>query len=210
MGDDRKFKLERGTVQMRLAKASTLSHQRFGDQAETDATEEEKTAVKEALELLKDVLASSQELKNEQLTYECQKMRLQVCIQGEDVKAAREVLEELTKLRPDDEDLKSDSARINKLETRVTLKQGAGTVEELQKDLQAAVAEGNKEKAGETLASILELMKDGKVTWDSVRTCKVGKDVGNAMKMGDPDLATQARTVVAEIQKLATKAGLGL
>lgn len=76
--------------------------------------------------------------------------------------------------------------------------------------MQAAVAEGNKEKAGETLASILELMKDGKVTWDSVRTCKVGKDVGNAMKMGDPDLAAQARTVVGEIQKLATKAGLGL
>lgn len=42
------------------------------------------------------------------------------------------------------------------------------------------------------------------------RTLKVGKDVGNAMKMGDADIAASARKVVGEIQALAQRAGIGL
>jgi len=208
--EDRKIKLEKGTLQMRLAKAETLSHQRFGAEAEGEASEAEKKALKEAQELLAEVLASAEAMKNEGLTFECLKMNLQVCIQAEDVPQARTVLERLQGIRPESDELKSDSARINRLESALSLKRGAGTVEELQKDLQAAVTGQDKKKASEVLTSIYDLMKAGKVTWDAVRTCKVGKDVGNAMKMGDPDLAAQARKVVQEIQALAQRAGLGL
>merc|ERR1712061_479159 len=159
-----------------------------------------KEAVQEARDLLKQVLQTGEDMKNESLTYECLKMILQVCIQGEDVAEARVVLERLMALKPEDDELKSDSARINRMETQLTL----------QKGLQAAVSTGDTAKAGETLLNLHELMKEGKVTWDSVRTCKVGKDVGNAMKMGDPDLAAQAQKVVREIQALAQRAGLGL
>ena len=48
------------------------------------------------------------------------------------------------------------------------------------------------------------------VTWDTVRTLKVGKDVGNAMKMADPGLQAQGKETVGAIQALAQKAGLGL
>merc|ERR1712039_135880 len=113
-------------------------------------------------------------------------------------------------LKQDDEELKSDSARINRMEAALSLKKGAGTIETLQKDLQAAVTEKDAKGAGEILQSIFDLMKNSQVTWDTVRTCKVGKDVGNAMKMGDPDLAAQARKVVQEIQSLAQRNGLGL
>jgi len=208
--EDKKIKLEKGTLLMRLAKAATLGHQRFGDAAEGEAPEAERGAVREALALLKEAGEVGEAMKNEALSYECLKMTLQVCIQSEDVKEARAVLEQLQTMRPDDDDLKSDGARINRLESALSLKKGAGTVEDLQKDLQAAVTGQDKEKAGEALASIYDIMKEGKVTWDAVRTCKVGKDVGNAMKMGDPDLAAQARKVVQEIQALAQRAGLGL
>merc|ERR1711879_429451 len=99
----------------------------------------------------------------------------------------------------------SDSARINRMEAALALKQGAGTIETLQADLQAANAAQDKGKASEILASILELMKNNQVTWDTVRTCKVGKDVGISMKMGDPDLAKSAQKVVQEIQALAQR-----
>jgi len=207
--EDRKIRLEKGTLQMRLAKAQALSFQRFGEDA-GEASEEERRALAEARALLDQVLEASEALKNEALTYECLKMTLQVCIQAEDVKEARSVLERLQGLRSDDDELKSDSARINRLESALSLKKGAGTVEELQKELQAAVTAQDKAKCGELLTSIYGIMKEGKVTWDAVRTCKVGKDVGNAMKMGDPDLAAQARKVVQEIQALAQRAGLGI
>lgn len=208
--EDRKLRLETCTVQMRLAKASTLAHQRFGDAAEAEAAEEEKTAIKEALELLEKVLATAQNLKNEGLFYECLKMRLQVCIQGQDVPAAREVLETLTGMRPEDDSLKSDSALINRLEGTLNLKKGANTIETVQKDLQAAVAGTDKPKVKKCIATLFDMIKGGQVTWDTVRTLKVGKDVGNAMKMGDPEIATEARKVVAEIQSLAQRAGIGL
>merc|ERR1711879_1061423 len=124
--------------------------------------------------------------------------------------AARSVLDKLLAMRPGDDELKNDSARLNRIEAALKLKKGANTVETLQKDLQAAVTAQDKEKCTEILASLLNMMKNNQVTWDSVRTCKVGKDVGNAMKMGDPDLAAQARKVVQEIQALAQRAGLGL
>lgn len=207
---DKKIKLERSTVQMRLAKASTLAHQRFGDAAEAEATEEEKTAVTEALELLKQVLATGEDMKNETLTYECLKMTLQVCIQSEDVGQAREVLEQLLSTRPDDDELKSDSARINRLEGQLNLKKGASTIETVQKDLQEAVTAVDKPKVTDCIAKLYDMIKGGQVTWDTVRTLKVGKDVGNAMKMGDPDIAAAARKVVQEIQSLAQRAGIGL
>jgi len=208
--DDRKMRLEKGTLSMRLAKAEALRHARFGAAADGEAGEAEKAALKEAKDLLNDGLATGEELKNESLVYECLKMTLQICIQAEDVKEARATLERLQGLRPDDEELKSDSARINRLEAALSLKKGAGTIEELQKELQAAVTAVDKPKVSELLGSILELLKSNQVTWDAVRTCKVGKDVGNSMKMGDPDLAAQGRKVVQEIQACAQRNGLGL
>merc|ERR1719277_731121 len=162
---------------MRLAKASTLSHARFGDAAEAEATEDEKNAVKEALDLLKEVLATSESLKNENLVVECLKMTLQVHIQGEDVAEARLVLEKLLSMRPEDDELKSDSARINRLEGALNLKKGESTIETVQKDLQAAVTAVDKPKVTECIATLLDMIKGGQVTWDTVRTLKVGKDV---------------------------------
>lgn len=208
--DDRKIVLEKATVSMRLAKAITLAQQRFGAAAEGDAPEEEKKAIQEARALLKKVLATAEDFKNEQLTFECLKMDLQIAIQASDAPEARAVLERLQALRPSDDELKNDSARLNRMEAALNLKKGAGTIETLQKDLQAGVAAQDKEKCREALGPILELIKSGQVTWDTVRTLKVGKDVGNAMKLGDPDLAAAARKVVSEIQVLAQKAGIGL
>merc|ERR1711933_152406 len=175
-----------------------------------EASADEKAAIAESLKFLEEVLSEAEAMKNESLVYECLKMTLQVHIQAEDVKQARSVLERLMVLKQDDDELKSDSARINRMETAMSLKKGAGTIETLQKDLQAANTAQDFATAKEVLASILDLMKNNQVTWDTVRTCKVGKDVGNAMKMGDPDLAAQARKVVQEIQALAQRAGLGL
>merc|ERR1711933_176985 len=207
---DRKIKLEKCTLCMRLAKASTLAQARFGDAAEAEASADEKAAIEESLKFLAEVLAEAEAMKNESLVYECLKLTLQVHIQAEDVKQARSVLEKLMTLKQDDDELKSDSARINRMETAMSLKKGAGTIETLQKDLQAAVTAQDVAAAKDLLGSIFDLMKNSQVTWDTVRTCKVGKDVGNAMKMGDPDLAAQARKVVQEIQALAQRAGLGL
>jgi len=207
---DKKIKLEKGTLGMRLAKAGPLAYQRFGEATEGAASSDEKKSVDEARTLLKEVLELGESMDNEQMVYECLKMTLQVCIQAEEVPEARAALERLMTMRPDDDDLKSDNARINRLESALSLKQGAGTIEELQKDLQTAVTGGDKVKASESLTSIMSLLKEGKVTWDAVRTCKVGKDVGNAMKMGDPGLQTQGKEIVGAIQALAQKAGLGL
>merc|ERR1712039_1028018 len=207
---DRKIKLEKCTLSMRLAKASTLAHARFGDAAEAESSADEKAAIDEALKYLAEVKKEAEAMKNDSLVYECLKMSLQGHIQAQDVKQAREVLGALMELKQDDDELKSDSARINRLESALSLKKGAGTIETLQKDLQAAVTASDIAVAKDVLQSIFDLMKNGQVTWDTVRTCKVGKDVGNAMKMGDPDLAAQARKVVQEIQSLAQRNGLGL
>eukprot|EP00913_Durusdinium_trenchii_P002991 g2767.t1 len=51
-------------------------------------------------------------------------------------------------------------ARINRLENDLSLKQGAGTVEELQKDLQQAVTAGDKPKVSEILEALLGMFKD--------------------------------------------------
>lgn len=207
--DDRKLLLEQATLRMRLAKAMSLAHMRFGENPEP-ASDAEKAALKEARELLAEVLTVSEALNNDSVKYECMKMNLQVCIQDEDVSEARKVLSRLQEEKPDDEDLKSDNARINRLENDLSLKQGAGTVEELQKDLQQAVTAGDKPKVGEILEALLGMFKESKVTYDAVKTCKVGKDVGNAMKMGDPDIAALGRKAVGEIQALAQRAALGI
>merc|ERR1712032_316529 len=113
-------------------------------------------------------------------------------------------------IKPEDDELKNDSARLNRMESALTLKKGAGTVEDIQKDLQAAVTAVDKDKLKECLGQLYDLMKNNKVTYDSVKTCKVGKDVGNAMKLGDPDIAAEGRKVVGEIQSLAQRNSIGL
>jgi len=208
--EDPKIKLEIANVQVKLAKASTLSHQRFGEAAEGDASAGEKQALEEAQELLRNNLADAEASNNEGLIYQCLKMTLQVAIQAQDVAKAREVMERLMSMRPDDDVLKSENARINRLESTLTLKNGANAIETVQKELQEAVASQDKPKVSECLGTVLEMITGGQVTWDTVRTLKVGKDVGNAMKMGDPDIAAQARKVVQEIQALAQRAGIGL
>merc|ERR1719162_2049852 len=202
--------LEKCTVQIRLAKSSTLSFQRFGEAAEAEAAEDEKSAIKEALEILKQVLAAGEGLKNDSLIFECLKMTLQVCVQGNDATEARKILETLLSMRPEDDELKSDSARINRLEGALNLKKGASTIETVQKDLQAAIIAVDKPTVIELVTKLHDMIKATEVTWDAVRTMKIGKDVGNAMKMGDPDVALIARKTVGEIQSLATRAGIGL
>merc|ERR1719235_1599064 len=132
---------------------------------------------------------------------------MQVHIQAQEADEARKVLERLMGMRSDDDELRSDAALINRLETALNLKKGASNIEGTQKELQAAVTAVDKPKVTECLETILGMIKGGQVTWDTVRTLKVGKDVGNAMKMGDPDIAAQARSIVQEIQGLAQRAG---
>ncbi|CAJ1341343.1 unnamed protein product, partial [Effrenium voratum] len=108
--EDRKLQLEQATLRMRLAKAMSLRHMRFGENPEP-ATDDEKAALKESQDLLAEVLQVSEALNNASIRYECMKMNLQVCIQAENVTEARKVLTQLQEDRPDDEDLKSDNAR---------------------------------------------------------------------------------------------------
>eukprot|EP00434_Breviolum_minutum_P003961 symbB.v1.2.003485.t1/scaffold198.1/size278664/1 len=108
--EDRKIQLEQATLRMRLAKAMSLAHMRFGENPDP-ATPAEKAALKEGRQLLAEVLKVSEALNNASIRIECMKMHLQVCIQDEDVVEARKVLAQLQEERPDDEDLKSDNAR---------------------------------------------------------------------------------------------------
>jgi len=209
---DDKHKLEKVKATMRMAKASALSHQRFGEVAEDEAADAEKSVLVQAQLLLKHARDACEGVsQKDQLEHECLMTTLQVSLQAQDAAGARTSLEELTQMKPDQADeLKSFAALINRLETAISLKKGANAIEERQKELQAAVAGKHKAKVIECLEVILDMFVNSKVTWDKVRTCKVGKDVGLAMKMGDPDIAKVAQTCVQEIQALATRAGLGL
>eukprot|EP00927_Polykrikos_kofoidii_P013994 TRINITY_DN160_c0_g2_i2.p1 TRINITY_DN160_c0_g2~~TRINITY_DN160_c0_g2_i2.p1 ORF type:complete len:653 (-),score=187.90 TRINITY_DN160_c0_g2_i2:181-2139(-) len=208
---DKKIVLEVATLKMHLAKAMALSHQRFGEAMEkADADDKEKKALADAQELLSQVLVKAEEQKKDNLTVECLKLSLQVWIQSMDVKQARSTLEKLQELRPGDEELKSDSARLNRMEQALAVKKGSGTVETLQQDLRAANEAKDFPAVQAALASILELMKTDQVKYDTIKDLKVGKDVGNAMKLGDADTAVQARKVVGEIQALAQRNSIGL
>jgi len=213
---DDKHRLEKVRATLRMAKASALSHHRFGEAAEADADDSEKSALIKAQSLLRSTKylldacegAASQK---DTLEYEGLMISLQISLQAEDAEGARASLDDLTKRWPDESDeLKSFAALINRLETAISLKKGASAIELTQKELQTAVADEDKAKVMECLEVILDMLVTSKVTWEKVRTCKVGKDVGNAMKMGDPDCAKVAQTCVKEIQALATRAGLGL
>jgi len=205
-----KVKVETANVTMKLAKAQALSHQRFGPDAEKKASEEEVAALKEAREMLQSVLSIAEELDKEQIKYECLKMSLQMAIQSEDVQDGKQILEVLQGMRPGDESLKSDSARLNRLTTAMELKQGAAGIETLQLDLRAAIEAVDKPVIAAKIAEMFELMKNNAVKYEDVLKLKVGKDVGNAMKLGDPELAKAGRQVVGEIQRLAQNASIGL
>lgn len=208
--DTIKVKMETANCAMRLAKAQALAFQRFGPDADKKAGDEEKKALVGARDLLTTVLKAAEEMDKEQLKYECLKMCLQIAIQAEDVKEGKTNLDLLQAMRPGDESLKSDSARLNRLTTAMNLQEGAGEVETLQLELRAAIEAVDKPVITEKINALYELMKNNQVKYDSVKNLKVGKDVGNAMKLGDPDLAKEGRKVVGEIQRLAQQAGLGL
>merc|ERR1712139_236865 len=163
-----------------------------------------------AKELLAGVLKTAEDLEKEQLKYECLKMSLQIAIQSEDVTDGKRILELLQAMRPGDESLKSDSARLHRLSTAMELKQGAGTVETLQLELRAAIEAVDKPVIAEKINALFELMKANQVKYTDITKLKVGKDVGNAMKLGDADLAKEGRKVVGEIQRLAQQQALGL
>jgi hypothetical protein len=205
-----KVKVEVSNVSMKLAKSQALAHQRFGPDAEKKASEEEVAALKEAREMLQSVLSLAEEMEKEQIKYDCLKMSLQMAIQAEDVQDGKRILELLQAMRPGDESLKSDSARLNRLSTAMELKEGAGSIETLQLELRAAIEAVDKPVIAEKIAAMFEMMKNNAVKYEDVKNLKVGKDVGNAMKLGDADLAKAGRQVVGEIQRLATNAGLGL
>lgn len=210
--DSNKVKMETANTAMRLAKAQALAFQRFGPAAEQKASDEEKKALAAARELLAGVLKSAEEMDKEQLKYDCLKMSLQIAIQAEDVQDGKKILEQCQAMRPGDESLKSDSARLNRLNTAMELKEGAGSVETLQLELRAAIEAGIDQKPviAEKINALFELMKNNQVKYADILKLKVGKDVGNAMKLGDADLAKEGRKVVGEIQRLAQQQALGL
>jgi len=209
--EEKKIKLEAATLKMRLAKAEALAHQRFSEeQMKKEATPEEKKALVEAKTLLGQVLETAEDLKHDSLIFECLKLTLQVCIQGEDVSQAKITLEKLQVLRPGDEELKSDSARLNRMEQAMAVKKGSGTVEDLQQTLRSANEAKDFPTIMKTLEEILALMKSDQVKFNTIRDLKVGKDVGNAMKLGDADAAGMGRKCVGEIQALAQRNSIGL
>jgi hypothetical protein len=209
--DSSKVKAELATTAIRLAKAQALSVQRFGPQAEQKPSEEEKKSLQEARDMLTDVLKTAGDLTKEQVVkYDCLKIKLQLAIQAEDVADGKQILEELQVMRPGDEALKSDAARLNRLATAMDLVEGAGEVETLQLALRAAVEAVDKPVIAEKIGALYEMMKNNAVKYSDITKLKVGKDVGNAMKLGDPDLAKEGRKVVGEIQRLAQQQALGL
>merc|ERR1712151_100072 len=115
--DQAKVKIEIANVNLKMAKAQALAYQRFGPAADQKASEEEVKAIKEAREMLAGVLKVAEDLDKEALKYECLKMSLQMAIQAEDVQDGKKILEMLQTMRPGDESLKSDSARLNRLST---------------------------------------------------------------------------------------------
>merc|ERR1712183_957544 len=194
---------------MKLAKANSLPHMRFGENP-PPATDAEKKALSDSLDLLGDAKKASEGLGNEQMTIDCLKMTLQVLIQAENVADAKAALEQLQTLRPGDDDTRDDSARLHRLEQALTLKKGAGTIETLQKELQAGNEAKDKEALMPILEKLLELMKNNEVKYGAITKLKLGKDVGNSMKLGDQDLAQAGRKIVQEIQRLAQQNALGL
>lgn len=208
--DNNKVKVETVNTAMRLAKANALTVQRFGLQADTKPGDEEKKTLAAARDLLNGALKSAEEMEKDQLKYECLQMSLQMAIQMEDVQDGKKLLEQLQVMRPGDESLKSDSARLHRLTTAMELKEGAGSVESLQLELRAANEAVDKPVILEKIAALFELMKNNQVKYDAIVKLKVGKDVGNSMKLGDPDLAKAGRQVVGEIQRLAQQGALGL
>merc|ERR1712178_558572 len=124
--DEKKVKVQTAECAMKLAKAQALAYQRFGPESDKKASDEEKKALGDARELLAKVLKTSEELNMEQLKYDCLKMSLQIAIQAEDVAEGKKILEQLQAMRPGDESLKSDSARLNRLNTAKELQEGAG------------------------------------------------------------------------------------
>merc|ERR1711957_729468 len=193
---------------MRMAKASALSHRRFGEAAGVEANDAEQASLVQAQSLLKQAFEACEgvsEKDKPKMVYECLITSILVCLQAEDAAGARTSLDEVAKLkRPYQKDeadeLKSFEALLNRLETAIELKKGANAIEDTQKELQAAVADKDKPKVIECLEVLYDMFKESKVTWDKVRTCKVGKDVGLAMKMGDPDISAQGTKCVQEIQ----------
>eukprot|EP00927_Polykrikos_kofoidii_P076591 TRINITY_DN73656_c0_g1_i1.p1 TRINITY_DN73656_c0_g1~~TRINITY_DN73656_c0_g1_i1.p1 ORF type:complete len:652 (+),score=151.49 TRINITY_DN73656_c0_g1_i1:84-2039(+) len=209
--EDQEVSLLVAVLKMALAKATALSHQRFGPSAEKgEANDDEKKALTEAQDLLSQALPVVEEQRNEDLVFECLRLALQVCIQGEDVKGGRAMLEKMQDMRPGEEELKSDSARFNRMEQAAAVKKGSNTVETLQQELRLANEGKQFPAVSAALSNILELMQSGKVKFDTIKDLKVGKDVGNSMKLGDADVAVQARKVVGEIQALAKRNSIGL
>jgi len=205
----KKEKTQKANLQMKLAKANSLSYMRFGENP-PPASEAEKKALSDSLSLLSDVKATSEAMGNEQLSVDCLKMSLQVLIQAENTDEAKVALEQLQVLRPGDDDLRDDAARLHRLDQALMLKKGASTIETMQKDLQAGNEVKDKAAILPILEKLFELMKNNEVKYAAITKLKLGKDVGNAMKLGDQELAQAGRKIVGEIQRLAQQNALGL
>lgn len=207
--EGKKEQTQRMNLQMKLAKANSLAHMRFGENP-PPASDAEKKALAESLDLLADVKKASEAVGNEQMMVDSMKMTLQVMIQAENVTDAKAMLEQLQALRPGDDDLRDDGARLHRLENVMTLKQGASTIETLQTELRAGVEAKDKDALMPILEQLLDLMKKNEVKYDAITKLKLGKDVGNSMKLGDQELAAAGRKIVGEIQRLAQQNALGL
>jgi len=205
----KKEQTQKANLQMKLAKANSLSHMRFGEN-QKPASEAETKALADSLELLADVRKISEALESEHLTVDCLKMTLQVHIQAQNVTEARAILEQLQSIKPGDDELRDEGARIHRLEQVLALKQGASAIETLQTDLRTANEAKDKAAIMPILDQLLELMKKNEVKYEAITKLKLGKDVGISMKMGDQELAKAGRNIVGEIQRLAQTNALGL
>jgi len=209
---DGQVKTEASTVKMRLAKAIGWTHARFGEDGEKPISEEAKKSLQEATQLLDAVLEEVRD--NMSVTLDALKSKIQINILAHEIESGRASLQSLETLTADsgkdDPDLRDFAARLNRLESAVQLQQGAGSLETVQLELRAAVEAKDFSACKAALAKLDELICGAQVKFADVTKLKVGKDVGNAIKLGDPEVTTAGRKIVGGIQALAQKNDMGL
>lgn len=202
-------------LRMKLAQAIAMSHARFGDDAEQVISAESKQALAEAMVLLEAVLSQAGDgAKAAAIVYECLKVKVQVHYMAHEVKEGRATLERLQQLAKDrvseDLELKDWDARLNRMNKAEALIEGAGELETAQADLKAAIESVDKDALLAALGKLEELICGGSVNFKDVTKLKVGKDIGNSMKLGLPEVAAVGRKCVGGIQALAQKNDLGV
>ena len=131
-----KVENEKLSVKMRLTKAISWSHAKFGDEAEKPISDDAKKALAEETQLLESMLEQSSKSGRTGLIYEALKTKPQMRKKVHQIKERREVLEEPQELskenRKDDTELMDFAARFGRQDIAVQLQQDTRSPETAQ------------------------------------------------------------------------------